>query len=52
VIDVLGPEYAIRHEEIYVDNSVLEDDVVDEKDAILREESVIRAEGKQAHSAA
>jgi fatty acid desaturase len=49
VLDVLGPEYATRSREIYVDNTVLEDDEVDEKEAILREEAVVKAEGKQAH---
>jgi fatty acid desaturase len=52
VLDVLGPAYAARSREIYVDNTVLEDDEVDEKDAILREEVVVKSEGKQAHGAA
>ena len=52
VLDVLGLEYAARNRDIYVDNSVLEDDEVDEKEAILREEDVIKREGKQAHGQA
>lgn len=50
VLDVLGPTYASRHAEIFVDNTVLENDEFGEKDLILREEERIRAEGKQAHS--
>lgn len=37
VLDVLGPEYDTSGARIYIDNSVLEDDEVDEKEAILRE---------------
>ena len=38
VLDVLGPAYAPRDDcEIYIDNSVLEDDVVEDKIAILHE---------------
>jgi fatty acid desaturase len=38
VLDILGPEYA-SHEfrGVHIDNSVLEDDEIEEKDAILRE---------------
>jgi fatty acid desaturase len=49
VLDVLGPEYAARGGDIHLDHSVLDDDVVDEKDAILGEEGAIRREAKQAH---
>lgn len=37
VLDVLGPEYAPHTAEVYIDNSVLEDDQVEEKAAIIRE---------------
>jgi hypothetical protein len=38
VLDVVGPEYAAREfHGVHIDNSVLEDDEVEEKDAILRE---------------
>jgi fatty acid desaturase len=38
VLDVLGPEYAAREfRGVHIDNSVLEDDVVEEKAEILRE---------------
>jgi fatty acid desaturase len=37
VLDVLGPDYAPRGRDVHIDNSVLDDDVVEEKDAILRE---------------
>ncbi len=38
VLDVLGPDYAPRdRREVHIDNSVLEDDVVEEKAEILRE---------------
>jgi fatty acid desaturase len=37
VLDVLGPEYAPRTAEIYIDDTVLEDDQVEEKAAILQE---------------
>ena len=38
VLDVLGPAYAPRDSrEVHIDNSVLEDDVVEEKEEILRE---------------
>ncbi len=43
VLDVLGPEYAPREQGIYIDNSVLEDDVVDEKDEILRQGQELQA---------
>ncbi len=36
VVEVLGPEYAQCSEEVYVDNSVLDDWEVDEKEEILR----------------
>jgi fatty acid desaturase len=49
VLDVLGPEYATRNQEIYVDHSVLDYDEVEEKEAILREEEIVKREGKQAH---
>jgi fatty acid desaturase len=38
VLDVVGPEYAIdEFRGVHIDNSVLEDDEIDEKEAILRE---------------
>jgi fatty acid desaturase len=38
VLDVLGPNYAPRdRREVHIDNSVLEDDVVEEKAEIMRE---------------
>jgi fatty acid desaturase len=38
VLDVLGPDYAPRDQrEVHIDNTVLEDDVVEEKAEILRE---------------
>jgi fatty acid desaturase len=38
VLDVLGPQYAPRdRREVHIDNTVLEDDVVEEKAEILRE---------------
>jgi fatty acid desaturase len=41
VVDVLGPEYAPREPHgTYIDNSVLEDDVVEEKAEIIREGNV------------
>lgn len=49
VLDVLGPEYAARSRDIHVDHSVLDDDEVEEKEAILREEEVVKREGRQAH---
>jgi fatty acid desaturase len=49
VLDVLGPQYATRNREIYVDNSVIDDDELDEKDEILKQEQLVKAEGKQAH---
>ena len=49
VLDVLGPLYATRNAAIFVDNSVLENDVVDEKEAILHEEAIVLRERKQAH---
>lgn len=35
VVDVLGPAYHHRAEEVYIDNEVLESEVVEEKDEIL-----------------
>lgn len=49
VLDVLGPRYARRNKDIYVDNTVIEDDELDEKDEILKQEAIVKAEGKQAH---
>ncbi len=49
VLDVLGPEYARRNADIYVDNSVIEDDDLDEKDEILKQEAIVKVEAKQAH---
>ncbi|QEL13909.1 fatty acid desaturase family protein [Limnoglobus roseus] len=49
VLDVLGPDYARRNKAIYVDNTVIEDDELDEKDEILKQEAIVRTEGKQAH---
>lgn len=49
VLDVLGPDYAKRNAEIYVDNTVIEDDELDEKDEILKQEAIVKVEGKQAH---
>lgn len=37
VVDVLGPEYCRRDVEVYIDNEVLEDEKVEEKDDILRQ---------------
>ncbi len=37
VLDVVGPEYAPKARDVHIDNSVLDDDNVDEKDAILHE---------------
>lgn len=37
VLDVLGPEYDGSEARIFIDNSVLEDDEVEDKDAILAE---------------
>jgi len=37
VVEVLGPSYHHRAEEIYIDNEVLEQEVVEEKDEILRQ---------------
>ena len=36
VLDVLGPTYHHRAAEVHIDNAVLEDEVVEEKDDILR----------------
>lgn len=49
VLDVLGAGYAARSADIYLDHTVLEDDEVDEKDAILGEEAAVKREAKQAH---
>ncbi len=49
VLDVLGPEYARRNADIYVDNTVIEDDELDEKDEILKQEAIVKVEAKQAH---
>ncbi|MFO0966071.1 MAG: fatty acid desaturase [Gemmataceae bacterium] len=52
VVDVLGPEYFHRAAEVYIDNDVLADDEVEEKDDILRqgeeEKQKRRAEMEQA----
>ncbi len=37
VVDVLGPDYAFRDPEVYIDNEVLEQERVEEKDAILKQ---------------
>jgi fatty acid desaturase len=37
VVDVLGPDYAPRDQQVYIDNSVLEQNEVEEKEEILRE---------------
>ena len=37
VMDVLGPKYYHRAEEIYIDNAVLEDEEVEEKEEILQQ---------------
>jgi fatty acid desaturase len=37
VLDVVGPDYAPTARDVHIDNSVLEDEQVEEKDAILRE---------------
>ncbi len=37
VVEVLGPEYAAESEDIYIDDSVLEDWEVEEKEEILKE---------------
>lgn len=49
VLDVLGPEYARRNAAIFVDNTVIDDDELDEKDEILKQEAIVKVEGKQAH---
>jgi fatty acid desaturase len=49
VLDVLGPEYARRNAAIYVDNTVIDDDELDEKDEILKQEAIVKVEAKQAH---
>jgi fatty acid desaturase len=36
VLDVLGPDYHHRAEDVHIDNAVLEDEVVEDKDDILR----------------
>lgn len=36
VLEVLGPDYHHRAVDVYIDNAVLEDEVVEEKDDILR----------------
>jgi fatty acid desaturase len=37
VVEVLGPRYHVRAEEVYIDNEVLEGERVEEKDDILRQ---------------
>jgi fatty acid desaturase len=37
VLDVVGPQYAPHARDVHIDNSVLEDEQVEEKDAILKE---------------
>ena len=37
VIDVLGPEYHHRAADVYIDNEVLENEKVEEKDEILQQ---------------
>lgn len=37
VVQVLGPDYHYRAREVYIDNDVLEHEVVEEKDEILRQ---------------
>jgi fatty acid desaturase len=37
VVEVLGPDYARRYEEVYIDNDVLEAERVEDKDEILRQ---------------
>ena len=37
VLDVLGPDYHHRAAEVYIDNAVLEQEEVEEKDEILRQ---------------
>jgi fatty acid desaturase len=49
VLDVLGPDYARRNAAIHVDNSVIDDDELDEKDEILKQEAIVKVEAKQAH---
>ncbi len=49
VLDVLGPDYARRSDEISVDNSVIDDDEMDERDEILELETLVKSEAKQAH---
>jgi fatty acid desaturase len=49
VLDVLGPQYATRNRDVYIDETVLNDDAVDEKDEIRRQEQLARVECKQAH---
>ena len=37
VVDVLGPEFHHRAAEVYIDNDVLDQDIVEEKDEIIRQ---------------
>lgn len=37
VLDVVGPQYAPQTRDVFIDNSVLDNEQVEEKDAILRE---------------
>lgn len=37
VVEVLGPQYHVKAEEVYIDNAVLEQEEVEEKDEILRQ---------------
>src|SRR5262249_19785109 len=37
VVEVLGPDYARRYEEVYIDNDVLEAERVEDKEEILRQ---------------
>jgi fatty acid desaturase len=49
VLDVLGPKYARRNTQIYVDTTAIADDELDEKDEILQQETTAKVEAKQAH---
>ena len=53
VLDVVGPDYHHRAAEVYIDNAVLEDEKVEDKDDILRtgeREKEKRREEMSAHS--
>ncbi len=51
VVEVLGPQYATRSDEISMDHSVLDDVNIEDKREILDQEKTILPERKQAHHA-